>query len=60
MVSFLKKYFIYTKRSPVDIPLPEESGFVTLLGDGPSLQYALDKPFQIRGPVAAVNKAGIK
>jgi hypothetical protein len=43
---------------PDESPLPTGSGFVTILGDGPSLQKAIDNG--VPGVVAAVNKAGIK
>jgi len=52
------KDFIYIGRTPVKLNLPEEDGSVTLLGDGPSLQYA--DPHLINTPVAAVNRAGVK
>jgi len=58
--SFSKDCFTYLNRPPVELSLPKCSGSVTLLGDGPSLQYALDNPEKIKTPVAAVNRVGVK
>ena len=57
---FPEKCFVYKNTPPVRLSLPKCHGSVTLLGDGPTLQYAIDNPGLIKTPVAAINKAGVR
>lgn len=45
---------------PADTPLPIRQGCINLLGDGPSLKDVVSDPSLVKGPVAAVNRAGVK